>query len=81
MSLKDSLDAVTAPVSKNRVDLLLDTLEGTDDYTTLNSALRNGDIRPFMLTTALRKEYGQEAVTDKSVADWRRRNISEVTGL
>jgi len=80
MSLKDSLDAVTAPVSKNRVDLLLDTLEG-EDLATLNSALRNGDIRPFMLTTALRKEYGQEAVTDKSVADWRRRNISEVTGL
>jgi len=80
MSLKDSLDAVTAPVSKNRVDLLLDTLDG-DDLATLNSALRNSDIRPFMLTTALRKEYGQEAVTDKSVADWRRRNLAEITGL
>jgi len=80
MSLLDSLNVVTAPVSKNRVDLLLDKLEG-EDLATLNSALRNGDIRPFMLTTALRKEYGQEAVTDKSVADWRRRNISEVTGL
>jgi hypothetical protein len=79
MSLKDSLDAVTAPVSKNRVDLLLDTLEG-EDLATLNSALRNGDIRPFMLTKALRKEYGHAVVTDHSVGEWRRRNSTELLG-
>jgi len=81
MSLLDSLNVVTAPVSKNRVDLLLDKLEG-EDLTTLQAALRNSAIRPFELTKALRMEYqDQQVVTDKSVADWRRAHISEVDGL
>jgi len=80
MALLDTLTEITTLAPKCRIEKLLNKIEG-EDLSTLQAALRNSDIRPFMLTTALRREYGQEAVTDKSVAEWRRRNLSELTGI
>lgn len=83
MALLDSITHFTgkAPAAKNRIDMLLDTLDGTPDGETLAGALRNPNIRPSALTNALRTEYGKDAVTDHSVGDWRRKNIAEVNGL
>lgn len=83
MSLLDSLQEFTAsaPATKNRVEILLDRLAGTEDLPTLSTALRNPAISGSTLTKALRKEYGHTVVTDNSVGEWRRRNLSELTGL
>lgn len=82
MSLENTLLSFTssAPATKNRVEILLDTLED-GDLSTLQAALRNTGISGSALTKALKKEFGEEAVKDNSVAEWRRRNHSELTGL
>lgn len=82
MALSDTLLGFTksAPAPKNRVEILLDKLEG-DDLETLQSALRNPAVNGSALTKALRKEFGTDAVTDHSVGEWRRRNPAELTGL
>lgn len=83
MALSDTLVQFTAkaPAAKNRVDILLDKLVGTDDFPVLSAALRNRLVRGADLTKALRKEYGNDAVTDNSVGEWRRKNLAEVDGL
>lgn len=82
MSLAKSLEAFTqtAPATKNRVDILLETLTG-EDLGTLTGALHNKLVRGADLTKALRKEYGHDVVRDSSVGEWRRKNLSELTGL
>ena len=81
MALSDTLLGFTksAPAPKNRVEILLDTLDG-DDLQTLQSALRNPAVNGSALTKALRKEYGHTVVTDHSVGEWRRRNSTELLG-
>jgi hypothetical protein len=81
MSLQTTLLSFTksAPAPKNRVEILLDNLEG-DDLQTLQSALRNPAVNGSSLTKALKKEYGADAVTDNSVGEWRRRHSVELLG-
>ena len=83
MALSDTLThfAGKAPAPKNRIDILLDKLAETPDGQTLAFALRDPNVRQSTLTNALRKEYGEGAVTDHSVGEWRRKNIREVDGL
>lgn len=83
MSLSDTLTelAGTGPATRSRIDTLLDKLTGTPDFEVLSNALRNKAVSAATLTKALRKEYGRDAVKDSTVAEWRRRNLSEVTGL
>lgn len=83
MSLSDTLTelAGSGPATFNRIDALLDKLAGTPDFVVLSNALRNRAISAATLTKALRKEYGKDAVKESTVAEWRRRNLSEVTGL
>jgi hypothetical protein len=84
MALEQTLLSFTssAPATKNRVEILLDRLAGTEDFPVLSAALRNpAAIRGAALTKALRKEYGDDVVKDFSVDDWRRKNLAEVTGL
>lgn len=83
MALSDTISqfAGRAPAQKNRVDILLDRLEGTADGDTLKAALRDKSIRHATLASALRSEYGKDAATDHSVGEWRRRNLADVDGL
>jgi hypothetical protein len=85
MALQDSLDELAgkSPARKNRVDLLLEKLkaEAPDDYRTLTVALHDKNLRPVVLTAAIRKEYGTATVTDTSVSHWRSKNNAEVNGL
>ena len=83
MALSDTLSelAGTGPATRNRVEILLDKLAGGDDFPVLSSALRNKGLSAAALTKALRKEYGSDVVKDNSVAEWRRRNSTELTGL
>lgn len=82
MALQDTLKAVTASAPRCRIERLLATVD-MEDALTLRGALINSGIRPVDLTTALRREYGKDAVTDKSVGEWRRKNLdaTEVNGL
>lgn len=83
MALLDTLNelAGTGPSTRNRVEILLDTLVGTEDFPVLSAALRNKQVSAAKLTKALRTEYGSDVVKDNSVAEWRRRNSTELTGL
>ncbi len=83
MALSDTLNDITrtAPAAKNRVDILLDRLEGTEDHPVLIAALTNPLITGAALTRALRREYGNIAVKDFSVDNWRRSHNADVTGL
>lgn len=80
MALSDTLNDVTHKSQKCKVERLLATVD-PEDALTLRQALTNHAVRPVVLTKALRKEYGTDAVTDHSVSDWRRKNLAEVTGL
>lgn len=83
MALQDRLAELAGkgPATKNRVDILLDELAGSDDGETLTAALNTPKITAASLTRALRTEYGQTVVTDTSVDAWRRKNLAEVNGL
>lgn len=85
MALSDTLNAFTqkGPAPQNRVDILLDRLreENPDDYEALQTALMTKSVRGVVLTAALRKEYGKDAVRDRSVDDWRRKTHREINGL
>lgn len=80
-TLNDIVDR--GPVKKNRMDVLLARLKSDlpGDYATLDAALRDTSIKHAVLTQALRREYGKDAVTDKSVGEWRAKNLAELTGL
>lgn len=80
MALLDTLNAVTHTTTKCRIERLFNTI-GEEDVQTLRQALNNRNIRHADLTKALRKEYGHDAVADKSVASWRTKNLTELTGL
>lgn len=83
MSFAESLISVSqsAVATRNRVDILLDKLDGTEDGDTLKAVLLNTSIRSATITQALKKEYGPGTVKDGSVAEWRRKNLAELTGL
>lgn len=85
MALSDTIQTVTGQsiAPKNRVDILLEKWEGTEDGETLLAALNNPDIPSAALTRALRQEtHTHSVVKDGSVAEWRRRNTSqEIDGL
>ena len=83
MSLKNTLSdlVVNSAAAKNRVDILLDQLEDSEDLEVLIHALRDTNITGASLTRALRKEYGNHVVKDFSVDNWRRKNLAEITGL
>lgn len=85
MALSDTLSDITgnSVARKNRVDILLEQWEGTEDGETLLAALRDENISSAALTKALRSETKTHSVVkDNSVSEWRRRNASlEVTGL
>lgn len=82
MALADNLalHRTKGPAKANRVELLLASLEGTEDHGVLMDALRS-DMRNVAITKALRTEYGHDAVTDTSVREYRQRFNREVTGL
>ena len=85
MALSDTIakftDSAVAP--KNRVDILLEKWEGTEDGETLMASLLNEDISSAVLTRAIRQEtHAHSVLKDNSVAEWRRRNAArEVNGL
>jgi hypothetical protein len=83
MALKQTLSELTANAMavKNRVDILLEQLEDSEDLEVLQHALNDKRITGAALTRALRKEYGPAVVKDFSVDNWRRKNLSEITGL
>jgi primosomal protein N'' len=85
MALSDTLSELTqkGPAQQNRVDILLDRLreENPADYEALQTALKTKSVRGVVLTAALRKEYGRDSVRERSVDDWRRRNLREINGL
>ena len=83
MSLSDAIQAETktSAADKNRVDILLDKLEGSPDGCVLRDALTDPRITSAVLTRALQKEYGLDAVKDLSVASWRRKRSTQVDGL
>jgi hypothetical protein len=83
MALSDAISqfASKSPAHKNRVELLIDKLGDSEDGKVLHAILRNPTLSGAVITKALRKEYGDTAVTDQSVGAWRRRNLSDVTGL
>lgn len=81
MALLDTLNEISNAAPKCRIERLLSTLGTDEDALTLREALINKAVKPVVLTKALRREYGHDAVTDHSVSDWRRRNLVEVTGL
>ena len=80
MALSDTINDITNAARKCRIERLLDTIDA-EDAVTLRQALNNRRVKPSVLTAALRKEYGTEAVTHHSVSDWRRKNQTEITGL
>lgn len=83
MALSDTLSELArkSVATRNRVDILLDSLAGSDDGDTLTQVLGNPAITSATITRALRVEYGQSVVTDSSVDAWRRKNAAEVNGL
>lgn len=83
MALSDALAEITprSIATKNRVDILLEQLEGSEDHGVLLDALHNSRISSAALTRALLKEYGPQAVKELSVATWRRNNSADVNGL
>jgi hypothetical protein len=85
MALNETLSQLTGSsvAPKNRVDILLEKWEGTEDGEALLAALNNEEITSATLTLAIRRETKTHSVvTDSSVAAWRRRNASrEVNGL
>lgn len=83
MSLLNTITELSgkAQASKNRVEILLDKLDGSDDGDTLATVLRTPSVTSATITKALRKEYGTDSVTDSSVDAWRRKNNAEVNGL
>lgn len=85
MALSDSILAITGSsvAPKNRVDILLEKWEGTEDGETLLAALNNPGITSAALTRAIRQEcHARDVVKDSSVDAWRRANTgTEVTGL
>lgn len=85
MALSDSISqfASQSIAPKNRVEMILDDLQAknSEDQDVLEHALADTRIPHHVLTKALRREYGKDAVKDSSVADWRRKHLGEVTGL
>lgn len=83
MALSDTLSELArkSVATRNRVDILLDSLAGSDDGDTLTQVLGNLSITSATITRALRVEYGQTVVTDSSVDAWRRKNSAEINGL
>lgn len=85
MALAETLSELTqkGPAQQNRVDILLDRLreENPADYEALSTALRTKSVRGVVLTAALRKEYGRDAVRERSVDDWRRKHLREIDGI
>lgn len=83
MSLSSTLSDITskAPAPRNRVDILLDKLEG-EDLETLQAALRNPSVSSASLTKAIRIEYHDlDVVKDSCVDRWRRKHLTDVDGL
>lgn len=85
MALSDAIATISAQsvAPKNRVDLLLEKWEGTEDGEVLLAALKNKNITSASLTRAIRQEcHAHDVLKDKSVEDWRRANLDvELTGL
>lgn len=86
MSLLDSLVGEVSkktPAAKNRVAILLDKLQGTEDYDVLVSALNDpAKFSHAALTRALEAEYGEGAVKKSSVREYRLNNSPRtVNGL
>lgn len=84
MSLLDNLVAesgksIAAP--KNRVSILLDDLQGTEDHSVLVKALRDNTMTNAVLTRALRAEYGDDVVKPGSVREFRVNLLRTVDGL
>lgn len=78
MSLENTLTLITGKsvAPKNRVDILLEKWEGTEDGETLLAALHNMEISSAALTKALRQEcHARDVVKEGSVAEWRRRHV------
>ncbi|ALY08439.1 hypothetical protein SEA_THUNDERCLAP_45 [Arthrobacter phage Thunderclap] len=61
---------------KNRVELLLEDLAANDpeNYTALLEALKETTNTNAAITRTIRKVWGQKAVTDTSVREYRHRN-------
>jgi|GEM_PF-6555112 hypothetical protein len=85
MALSDSIAELSgnSPASKNRVDILLEEWEGTQNGEELRAALLDENVRAAVLTAAIRRETKTHSVLkDGSVAEWRRKNASrEIDGL
>lgn len=84
MALIDSVNELmgSGPAKENRVKLLLKRLEGTEDQDTLVRLLRDASVTSAFITRVLRKEYGDDVVTNLSVASYRRDHLPrEVSGL
>lgn len=85
MALNDTLSQLTGSsvARRNRVDILLEQWEGTEDGEALRAALADEDITSATLTLAIRRETKTHSVvTNSSVAEWRRKNASrEIDGL
>lgn len=85
MALSDTISELSgnSPASKNRVDILLEKWEGTQNGDELLAALLDENVRAAVLTAAIRRETKTHSVLkDGSVAEWRRKNSAqEVTGL
>lgn len=84
MSLAKALDkqkSLRAPATKNRVLLLLDELHNTDDEAVLRAALHDDTISHAVLTRTLKSVYGESAVNNTSVREYRLNLQSAVNGL
>ena len=67
--------------AKNRVALILDAIEGTEDHATLVTVLADKRYTNAVLTRALRTEYGENAVKSGSVREYRNNHLHTVDGL
>ena len=84
MSLLDNLAAESGKSNaapKNRVSILLDNLQGTEDHPVLVKALRDKSMTNAVLTRALRAEYGDDVVKPGSVREFRVNLLRTVDGL
>lgn len=85
MALLDRLQELqgSGPAKRNRVAILLDKLdaENPEDAAALREALNNRSVRHAAITAALKYEYGDKAVTDTSVREYRINMGRQVNGL
>ena len=85
MALSDTIAELSgnSPATKNRVDMLLEKWEGTQNGDDLRAALLDENVSAAVLTAAIRRETKAHSVLkDSSVAEWRRRNAAkEIDGL